>query len=71
MKSQSKVKFYWVQDDFKYIGRFSPKEGNTVHAVAHIDSFVADDNMVRIVTRPIQFFLGQEEVGHSINLLRE
>lgn len=62
-------KFYWVLDDFKYIGSFYPKNEETLHAVAVIDSFVADDNMIRLTTKPIDF--GEGEIAYSVNLLRE
>lgn len=62
-------KFYWVLDDFKFIGSYWPKNEETLHAVASIDSFVADDNMIRLTTKPIDF--GEGETGYSLNLVRE
>lgn len=60
-------KFYWILDDFKYIGS---RNEETEHHVANIDSFVADDNMIRLTTKAINFN-GGEEIGYSINLIRK
>ncbi|MEQ8414302.1 MAG: hypothetical protein RIB71_07540 [Imperialibacter sp.] len=62
-------KFCWVLDDFTYTGSYYPKADNNLHAVAPVEIFIADENMIRMVTKPIAF--DGEEIGYTINLTRD
>jgi len=60
-------KIFWILDDFKYIGSYPDDEAT--HQVAYIDSFVGDENMIKITTEPTDF--GDGKISISININRE
>lgn len=64
---QTTGKFYWILDDFAYNGSHYPEE--TIHAVAPMEIFVADENMIRMITKPVDF--DGEMIGYTINLTRD
>ena len=64
----SKGKIYWIEDDFKYIGNRPLTD--IANGVGRCETFVADENMIRMVLQPTNYYEDQSSTI-MINLIKE
>ena len=60
-------KFYWVKDDFSFIGTRFLGDEETLHAVSRIERSIIQEHIIKITTYPSEF--GEGELSFNINLL--